>query len=44
LSGEELALCDRMLVMREGALTGEMAGESATEEAILRLAVGRKRG
>jgi len=41
---ELLALCDRILVMREGILTGEMAGESATEEAIMRLAVGTKRG
>jgi len=36
---ELLALCDRILVMREGRLTGELPGEGATEEAVMRLAV-----
>jgi ribose transport system ATP-binding protein len=36
---ELVGFCDRILVMREGALVGELAGESATEEAILRHAL-----
>jgi ABC-type sugar transport system ATPase subunit len=35
---ELLSLCDRILVMREGEITGELAGEQRTEEAILRMA------
>lgn len=35
---ELLALSDRILVIREGQLTGELAGADATEEAIMRLA------
>ncbi len=35
---EVLSLCDRILVMREGRLQGEIAGAEATEEAIMRLA------
>jgi rhamnose transport system ATP-binding protein len=35
---EVLALSDRVLVMREGQLRGELRGEDATEEAVMRLA------
>jgi rhamnose transport system ATP-binding protein len=35
---EILALCDRILVMREGRLQGELAGEAATEESVMHLA------
>ncbi|MCI0747976.1 MAG: sugar ABC transporter ATP-binding protein [Verrucomicrobia subdivision 3 bacterium] len=35
---EVLALADRILVMREGRITGEFKGEDATEEAIMRYA------
>ena len=35
---EVLALCDRVLVMKEGALQGELAGTTATEEAVMHLA------
>ena len=37
---EVLSLADRVLVMREGRLVGEFPGEGATEEAVMRLAVG----
>ena len=35
---EVLALADRILVMREGRIRGELAGAAATEEAVMRLA------
>jgi ABC-type sugar transport system ATPase subunit len=35
---EILALADRILVMREGRLVGEVPREGATEESIMRLA------
>ncbi len=35
---EVLALADRIIVMREGRVRGELAGASATEEAVMRLA------
>jgi len=35
---EVLALADRILVMREGHLCGELQGADATEEAVMRLA------
>jgi ribose transport system ATP-binding protein len=35
---EVLAIADRILVMREGRITGELAGDQATEEQILRYA------
>ncbi len=35
---EVLALADRIVVMREGRLQGEIAGSEATEEAVMRLA------
>jgi len=35
---EVLALADRILVMREGRLRGELRGEDATDEAVMRLA------
>ena len=37
---EVLSLADRVLVMREGRLVGEFAGETATEEAVMHLALG----
>jgi ABC-type sugar transport system ATPase subunit len=35
---EVLALCHRVIVMREGAVQGELAGDAATEEAVMHLA------
>jgi ABC-type sugar transport system ATPase subunit len=35
---EVLALADRIIVMREGHVRGELAGDEATEEAVMRLA------
>ena len=35
---EMLALADRVLVMRAGALQGELSGDAATEEAVMHLA------
>jgi len=37
---ELLGLCDRVLVIREGRVAGEVEGETMTEEAIMRLASG----
>jgi ribose transport system ATP-binding protein len=37
---EIIGLCDRALVVREGRLAGELAGDEMTEEALLRLASG----
>jgi ribose transport system ATP-binding protein len=39
---ELLALSDRVLVMNDGAITGELEGEMMTQEAILRLATTAK--
>ena len=39
---EVLSLADRVLVMREGRLVGEFPGPEATEEAVMRLAVGAR--
>lgn len=39
---EILAMSDRILVMREGRMVGELSREEATKEAILRLALGRR--
>lgn len=36
---EVIGLCDRILVMREGRISGEMAGRAATEERILKYAI-----
>lgn len=36
---EVLSLADRILVMREGRIVGEFAGDEATDEAVMRLAV-----
>lgn len=41
---EVLSLADRVLVMREGRLVGEFAGEAATEETVMRVAVGAEHG
>ncbi|BCS80382.1 sugar ABC transporter ATP-binding protein [Anaerocellum diazotrophicum] len=35
---EIIGMCDRVLVMREGRITGELAGEKITEENIMQLA------
>jgi ABC-type sugar transport system ATPase subunit len=35
---EILSLCDRILVMREGHIQGELAGDAATEESVMHLA------
>ena len=35
---EIIGMCDRIVVMREGVITGELAGAAATEEAIMDLA------
>ena len=35
---EVLALADRIIVMAEGSTVGELAGDMATEEQVLRLA------
>lgn len=40
---ELLGLCDRILVMYEGRIVAEISGEGATEEEIMRAAVGRTR-
>ncbi|MBV0890923.1 sugar ABC transporter ATP-binding protein [Paracoccus sp. Z118] len=37
---EVMGLSDRILVMRQGRIAGEVAGEAITEEAIVRLAMG----
>ena len=37
---ELLGLADRILVLCEGALVGELSGAEATEEQIVRLAAG----
>ena len=36
---ELIGLCDRILVLHEGRLAGEVAGEAATEEALIHLAM-----
>jgi L-arabinose transport system ATP-binding protein len=36
---EVLGVCDRILVMREGALVGELLREEATQENVIRLAL-----
>jgi rhamnose transport system ATP-binding protein len=41
---EVLSLADRVLVMREGRLVGEFPGEDATEQAVMRVAVGAAHG
>lgn len=37
---EVLSLADRVLVMREGRLAGELPGATATEESVMRIALG----
>jgi ABC-type sugar transport system ATPase subunit len=37
---ELLGICDRILVMHEGRLAGELAGSAATEEALIHMALG----
>jgi ABC-type sugar transport system ATPase subunit len=39
---ELLRMADRILVMHEGRLTGEVTAAEATEEAILSLAIGQR--
>lgn len=38
-TAEVMGVSDRILVMREGSLAGELSREDATEEALLRLAL-----
>jgi ABC-type sugar transport system ATPase subunit len=40
---EVLSLCDRIVVMREGRIQGEIAGADATEEAVMHLATAELR-
>ena len=37
-----LGIADRMLVMHEGAITGELARDQLNEEAVMQLATGNK--
>jgi ABC-type sugar transport system ATPase subunit len=37
---EVLGLADRILVLAEGRVAGELSGQRATEEAVMRLATG----
>jgi ABC-type sugar transport system ATPase subunit len=39
---ELLALCDRIVVMREGSIACEMDGAGASREALLEAAMGRR--
>ena len=39
---EIIGLCSRVLVMREGAITGEVSGDSINEEEIMYYAAGLK--
>ncbi len=39
---EILGMSDRILVMRDGAIAGELSKDEATEESILRLAIGEE--
>jgi rhamnose transport system ATP-binding protein len=41
---EVLGMADRVLVMHEGRLTGELSRDEATEEAVVRAATGRGNG
>jgi ABC-type sugar transport system ATPase subunit len=41
---EVLRMSDRILVMREGRIAGELAGVDATQEQVMQLAVGSRRG
>jgi ribose transport system ATP-binding protein len=41
---ELLGLADRILVVHDGAITGELARDDATEEAVMRLATGAPEG
>ena len=36
---ELLSICDRILVLREGRISGELEGKSATQEQLLQLAL-----
>ena len=36
---EHLGLCDRILVVREGAIVAEMSGDEATEETVMKYAL-----
>jgi ribose transport system ATP-binding protein len=37
---ELIGLCDRILVLHEGRLAGEVSGEAATEQGLIHLAMG----
>jgi ribose transport system ATP-binding protein len=36
---EHIGLCDRILILREGAIVAELAGEEATEETVMSYAL-----
>jgi ribose transport system ATP-binding protein len=38
---EVLGMCDRILVMHEGRIAGELARAEATQEKVMRLATGQ---
>ena len=40
---EIVGMCDRVVVMREGAITGELSGGDISEESIMRLATMRRK-
>jgi ribose transport system ATP-binding protein len=40
---EIVGMCDRVVVMREGVITGELAGENISEESIMRLATMKRK-
>jgi ribose transport system ATP-binding protein len=37
---ELIGLCDRIIVLHEGRLAGEVSGEGATEQGLIQLAAG----
>ena len=39
---EVLGISDRIMVMREGAVSGELSRDEANQEAVMKLAVGIK--
>ncbi|HBG01629.1 MAG TPA: ABC transporter ATP-binding protein [Firmicutes bacterium] len=42
--GEVISLCDRVLIMRSGAIAGELTGDEITEEEVMLYATGVKGG
>ena len=39
---EVLGMCDRILVMHEGEIAGELSRADATQEGVMRLATGQR--